>query len=220
MYAAGNLTSGIFAALPAAHIDTLLDRFDRIRACLGQQIVREGDVGDYYYVIESGRASVTRQIGGTQVQVANLRAGDAFGEEALVANTTRNASVAMTTDGILLRVAKNDFIELLREPLLQQVGLQQAQEKVSRGAVWIDVRFPAEYQQDKLPGAINIPVNEIRNVFRGLDRNNEYIVYCQSGRRSSAAAFLLAQHGFKACVLEGGLWTSVPAPWPDATMDL
>jgi rhodanese-related sulfurtransferase len=220
MYAAGNLTSGVFAALPPAHIDTLLDRFDRISAHLGQQIVREGDAGDYYYVIESGRASVTRQVGGTQTKIADLRAGDAFGEEALVANTTRNASVAMTTDGILLRVAKNDFIELLREPLLQQVGLQQAQEKVGRGALWIDVRFPAEYQQDKLRGAINIPVNEIRHVFKGLDRNNEYIVYCQSGRRSSAAAFLLAQHGFKAYVLEGGLWASVPASSPDTTMDL
>jgi rhodanese-related sulfurtransferase len=220
MFAAENLTSGVFSALPPAHIDALLNRFDRIKVTTGQQIIRERDAGDYYYVIESGRAVVTRQVGGTEVQVAELRAGAAFGEEALVANTTRNASVAMKTDGVLLRIAKNDFNELLREPLLHQVCLQQALEKVERGATWIDVRFPAEYQQDKLPGAINIPVNEIRNLFNVLDRNNEYIVYCQSGRRSSAAAFLLSQNGFKAHVLEGGLWTSVPASWLDDSTDL
>jgi rhodanese-related sulfurtransferase len=41
-----------------------------------------------------------------------------------------------------------------------------------------------------------------------LESGREYIVYCQSGRRSSAAAFLFAQRGFKACLLEGGLWAS------------
>jgi rhodanese-related sulfurtransferase len=220
MFAAENLTSGVFAALPPAHIETLLDRFERINVTTGQKIIREGDPGDYYYVIETGRAAVTRHVGGAQVQVADLRAGGAFGEEALVANTTRNASVAMTTDGTLLRIAKDDFIALLREPLLRRVCLQEALEKVERGATWIDVRFPAEYQQDKLPGAINIPVNEIRNLFNVLSRNNEYIVYCQSGRRSSAAAFLLAQNGFKAHVLDGGLWTSVPSSWLDDSADL
>jgi rhodanese-related sulfurtransferase len=211
--------SGVFAGLPPAHFNALLERFDRIKVTLGQQIIRQGDAGDYYYVIESGRAVVTRHVGGTDVQVAELRAGAAFGEEALVANTTRNASVAMKTDGALLRIAKNDFIELLREPLLHRVCLQEAMERVERGATWIDVRFPAEYQQDKLPGAINIPVNEIRNLFSVLDRNNEYIVYCQSGRRSSAAAFLLAQKGYKAYVLDGGLWTSVPSTWLGADAD-
>jgi rhodanese-related sulfurtransferase len=220
IFAVENLTRGAFSALPPAHIDALFDRFDRIKVTMGQQIIREGDPGDYYYVVQSGRAIVTRRVGGTDVHVAELRPGAAFGEEALVANTNRNASVTMKTDGELLRVAKDDFIELLREPLLHQISMHDAEEKIERGAIWIDVRFPAEYQQDKLPGAINIPVNEIRNLFRGLDRNNEYIVYCQSGRRSSAAAFLLAQYGFKAHVLEGGLWTSVPSSWLDADTDL
>ncbi|MES2538583.1 MAG: cyclic nucleotide-binding domain-containing protein [Pseudomonadota bacterium] len=210
--AAENLSNGVFASLPSAHIDALLKRFDLISASAGQQVICEGDEGDYYYIIESGRCRVTRQVGATQVQVAELKAGDAFGEEALVANTTRNASVTMKTDGVLLRIAKADFIELLREPLLQRLSLQESQQKVARGAIWIDVRFPSEYRNDKLTGAINVPVNEIRDLFNALDRNNEYIVYCQSGRRSSAAAFLLAQYGYKAYVLEGGLWTL-----PDAT---
>ena len=53
-----------------------------------------------------------------------------------------------------------------------------------------------------------MPLNEVRNSFPVLDATREYIVYCQSGRRSSAAAFLFAQHGFRASLLEGGLWAA------------
>jgi rhodanese-related sulfurtransferase len=74
--------------------------------------------------------------------------------------------------------------------------------------VWLDVRYPSEHQYDKLPGAINVPLAEVRNAFGSLDRTREYIVYCQSGRRSSAACFLFAQHGFRVSVLEGGLWSA------------
>ena len=42
-------------------------------------------------------------------------------------------------------------------------------------------------------------------VFAVLDRSREYVAYCQSGRRSAAAAFLFAQRGFKVWLLEGGL---------------
>ena len=54
-------------------------------------------------------------------------------------------------------------------------------------------------------GAINVPLAEVRNMFPVLDRSREYVVYCQSGRRSAAAAFLFAQRGFKVWVLDGGL---------------
>jgi rhodanese-related sulfurtransferase len=205
MFAAENLTSGIFATLPPAHIEELLRRFQRIKAPRGEVIIREGEEGDFYYVIESGRCTVSRQVGGASVELAELKAGDAFGEEALVANARRNATVAMKTDGVLLRLAKADFVELLKEPLMHRLSRPEADKKAAAGAVWLDVRFPAEYNVDKLPGAMNIPLNEIRNVFGSLDRHKEYIVYCQSGRRSSAAAFLLSQRGFKAYLLEGGL---------------
>jgi rhodanese-related sulfurtransferase len=205
MFAAENLTRGIFANLPAAHIDELFKRFKRVKMSRDQTVVKEGGEGDCYFVIESGRCQVTRQVGGTSVELAELKAGDAFGEEALVANTRRNASVSMKTDGVLLCLAKADFIELLKEPLVHRISKAEADRRVADGAVWLDVRFQAEYNEDKLPGAINIPLNEIRNLFGSIDSRKEYIVYCMSGRRSSAAAFLLSQRGYKAFLLEGGL---------------
>ena len=200
-----SLTDGALSRLPAASIDELFRRFERIRVKSGQVVVSEGDEGDYYYVIESGRCSVTRKVGGVDMPLAELKAGDAFGEEALVAESTRNATVRMQKAGVLLRLDKGDFIELLREPLLKRVSRATADRLVGEGAVWLDVRYPAEYQSGRLPDAINVPLNEIRNALGVLDIQRDYIVYCQSGRRSSAAAFLLSQRGYRASCLKGGL---------------
>jgi rhodanese-related sulfurtransferase len=170
-----------------------------------QVVVREGEAGRYYYLIENGKAQVTRHVGGVEVSVAELRGGDAFGEEALLSGDARNATVTMKTDGVLLRLRKGDFEELLKEPLLSRIGIEQARRKVADGAVWIDVRYPAEFRHGRIPGAINIPLGEVRGAARLLDKRREYVVYCQTGLRSSAAAFLLAQRGCRAYLLDGGL---------------
>ena len=204
-FSLANLRAGAFAQLPVAHIDELLKRFERVRTARGDVVIKEGDEGDYYYVIESGRFQVERLVGGAKVVLAELKGGDSFGEEALVSEAKRNASVLGLGDGELLRLKREDFNELLREPLLKRTGFEDATERVRRGALWLDVRYPSEYQYDKLPGAINVPLAEVRNMFAVLDRSKEYIAYCQSGRRSAAAAFLFAQRGFKVWLLEGGL---------------
>ena len=200
-----DLTEGALSHLPPASIDELFRRFERVPVNAGEVILREGEDGDYYYILENGRCLVTRKVGSVDMALAELKAGDAFGEEALVAECTRNATVHMKTAGALLRLKKGDFIELLRDPLLKRVSRIEAERRVAAGAQWLDVRYSSEYQNGRLPGAVNVPLNEIRNVIDVLDREREYIVYCQSGRRSSAAAFLLSQRGYRACWLEGGL---------------
>ncbi|MGE5466700.1 MAG: cyclic nucleotide-binding domain-containing protein [Ignavibacteria bacterium] len=205
IFAAQNFVDGVFAALPPANIDTLLGRFKRIAVRRGQVIVRQGDPGDYYYVIDQGRCVVTREVAGANVELAQLKGGDTFGEEALLAETDRNATVTMKTDGVLLRLGKEDFVSLLKEPLLRRLSPKEAAQRVAAGAMWIDTRFPAEYRIDGMPGALNIPLNEMRGAIAMLEAGREYIVYCQSGRRSSAAAFLLSQKGYRASLLDGGL---------------
>ena len=204
-FRAQSLTDGPLSRLPAASIDELFRRFERIEAAPGEVILRQGDDGDFYYIIENGRCLVTRSVGGVDMALAELKAGDAFGEEALVAESRRNASVRMKTAGALLRLAKSDFIELMREPLLKRLPAAEALRRVQAGAVWLDVRYPPEFQKDRLPGAVNVPLGEIRNALGVLDRDREYVVYCQSGRRSSAAAFLLSQRGYRAGCLDNGL---------------
>ena len=209
MFSVSSLKYGAFSHLPPAHIDELLRRFERIDVKKGDVVIREGAEGDFYFVIETGRCKVERMIGGVSMLLADLKSGDAFGEEALVSEVKRNATVTMKSDGALLKLSKKDFVELLREPLLHRVSAEEARAKVGNGAQWIDVRYPSEYQYDRLAGAINIPLSEIRNAFGALDKGKEYVLYCQSERRSAAGAFLLAQRGYRAFVLAGGLWGDV-----------
>ena len=207
MFSAENLNHGPFAHLPPANIGKLLNRVEAIAVWEKDVIVREGEEGDYYFLIESGRAQVTRRVGGADLLLAELKAGDVFGEEALVSDAKRNATVTMKSNGVLLRIKKQDFLELMKEPLLHRISFAEAKEKVKQGAVWLDVRHPPEYRYDKLPGAINVPLNDIRNAIGVLSKATPYIAYCQSGRRSAAAAFILAQSGYDVYVLENGLWS-------------
>jgi len=108
-FSLSNLRSGAFAQLPVAHIDELLKRFERVKTARGDVVIKEGDEGDFYYVIESGRFQVERLVGGAKVVLAELKGGDAFGEEALVSEAKRNASVLALGEGELLRLGRNDF---------------------------------------------------------------------------------------------------------------
>ena len=189
-----------FKNMPAANIKTLLQRMETISVAKDDVIIEQGSPGDYYYVLTEGEALVTRT-----VELAELAAGASFGEEALISGAKRNASVTMSTTGQLMRLAKADFNELLKEPLLDSVIPDEALVRVAKGAIWLDVRHVTEFNYSHLPDAINIPLHELRLRMKELDKKKEYICYCGTGRRSSAASFLLIQNSFKVVVLIGGV---------------
>jgi len=111
----------------------------------------------------------------------------------------------MLTDGVLMRLAKQDFRELMNEPLLQWVDYQQARKIIDKGGKWLDVRLPSEHQNLAIEGSANIPLYFIRLKLSTLDKNTKYVVYCDTGRRSSAASYILLERGFDAYVLKDGL---------------
>lgn len=206
VFSANKLQSGVFSRLPSANIEEMFKRMMPVEVKAEQTIITQGAEGDYYYLIEDGTAIVSRIADPSKpsIVLAELHAGDAFGEEALVSDNKRNATITMKTDGTLLKLNKTDFIELLKAPLINKVDMLKAQQLVSEGAIWLDVRFLSEFSFDHLPGAQNAPLNEIRHYAEQLDKEKTYIVYCQTGRRSSAAAFILIEHGLKVYVLDGG----------------
>ncbi len=189
-----------FKSMPPANIRRLLERMESVEVKAGERIVEQGEAGDYYYVLTDGQAKVTRT-----VELATLEPGIGFGEEALISGGQRNATVTMLTDGVVMRLSKADFDELLREPMLHRLTPEEARVEVAKGARWLDVRHAREYHHSHLPRAINIPLHELRMRLDELDPDTPYVCYCGTGRRSSAAAFLLAQKGFRASVLNGGV---------------
>ncbi|MCB5186344.1 cyclic nucleotide-binding domain-containing protein [Methylobacillus gramineus] len=207
VFSVSKLQNGLFSRLPPAHIEEMFRRMEPMPVRAGQVIIRQGEEGDYYYLIENGMALVSRRPVPSQpdMLIAQLEAGSAFGEEALVSNNRRNATVSMKTDGMLLRLSKQDFIELLQEPLLTKVSVPEAEYMVKDGAVWLDVRLPTEYDYQHLPGAINAPLHELRNLVGKLNKAIPYIAYCHTGRRSSAAAIILLGYGFNVRILNKSL---------------
>jgi CRP-like cAMP-binding protein len=205
VFSAEHLKNGIFHALPPENVEEMFRRMERILIKAGQLIIREGNEGDYYYLIESGAAEVTRDAGEGHVPkcLAELKQGNAFGEEALVSDSKRNATVTMKTDGVLLRLQKKDFIELLKKPLIKQIDVEEARSEIRKGMLMLDVRTPAEFNLKHVAGAINAPLHDIRDVMQKLDKGRNYIVYCKTGRRAAAAAFVLAQYGLQVCIVTG-----------------
>ena len=90
--------------------------------------------------------------------------------------------------------------------MLSWVTNEEADAMVSgESAVWIDVRLESEHKNNGIEGSINIPIFMLRMKAKTLDESKKYILYCDSGRRSSACAFLLSERGLDVYCLKGGL---------------
>lgn len=200
------LQSQAFLQIPPANIQAMFMRMQEVPMRAGEEVIKQGSDGDYYYIIKSGRAKVTRASKtGAELTLATLKDGDAFGEEALLSEAKRNATVSMETDGVLMRLSKDDFNALLKEPMLNWLSLDEAQQRVRQGAKFLDVRLESEHANTGIQGSVNIPLFMLRLKADALDPKVAYVVYCDTGRRSSAAAFLLSERGFQTFVLKGGL---------------
>jgi CRP-like cAMP-binding protein len=201
------LQTKAFHKVPPANIQAIFMRMERVVFEAGESIIRQGDEGDYFYVVVKGKCVVMREtpLNRDGIKLAELTMGDTFGEEALISDAKRNANVNALTNATLMRLRKEDFRQLLNEPMLEWIDRSAADFIVARGGTWLDVRLPSEYENTHFAGAINLPLYFLRLKLKSLDRNMHYVVYCDTGRRSSAAAYILSERGFHASVLKGGM---------------
>jgi CRP-like cAMP-binding protein len=199
------LQSRALHKLPSGNIERMFQRFEEIAVSAGEVIVREGEAADYFYVIKDGAASVTKSLESGNSVVAYLVRGDSFGEDALLANTVRNASVEMIKDGRLMRLSKPAFDEVMKPPAVDWLTPGKASIMARQGAVVLDVRMAEEFERRAIKDAVNVPLYTMRETVSGFDKAKKYIVYCNTGERSAAAAFILAKLGFEVYALQGGI---------------
>lgn len=200
------LSEPAFLKVPPAQANAMFDRFQPLPCKAGDVIIQQGDQADHYYLIRAGRAQVSRaESGGPPIVLAEFDPGDGFGEEALLTGELRNATVTMLSDGLLMRLSRQDFDALLKAPLVQSVDLEGARHLLQAGAQLVDVRLEDEFRAGTLRDSISLPLYLLRLKAQSLDPQRKYILFCQHDQRSSAAAFLLAQRGLDAYVLRGGL---------------
>lgn len=201
------LRSPLFFRLPPANILRIFDQFHSEPHQQGDVIVSQDEPANCCYVIAEGACDVSVREEGddTTMPVAVLNAGDWFGEEGLLADNPRNASVSMRQDGTLMRLDKTDFDALMAEPVVRDVSLFEAESLLNDGASWLDVRTQGEFSARHLRDAVTMPLDILRHKSRLLDANQPYIVCCDTGKRSATAAFLLSGAGKDVYVLRGGL---------------
>jgi NADPH-dependent 2,4-dienoyl-CoA reductase/sulfur reductase-like enzyme/rhodanese-related sulfurtransferase len=101
--------------------------------------------------------------------------------------------------------------ENMMSGLLKTAQWNETQELREKGYQLIDVRTPSEYSRGTIPGAINIPVDEIRNRISEI-KKEPILVNCQVGQRGHTATMLLKELGFDATNLDGGYLTYSHSP--------
>ena len=95
--------------------------------------------------------------------------------------------------------------ENLKNKLVEQFHIEDIESlKKDENNLFIDVRNEDEYQSGHIDGAINIPLDELRNHLNKINKNKTLCINCQSALRSYIACRILSQYGFKCKHLSGG----------------
>ena len=95
-----------FRPLQLTTIEDLAGRLEDVHVTAGAEVVRQGEPGDCFFIVESGRLEAV--IDG--VPVSELGPGDSFGEIALLRDVPRTATVRATADATLVSLAQDDFL--------------------------------------------------------------------------------------------------------------
>jgi CRP-like cAMP-binding protein len=195
-----------FALLDPEKMDALTDKLEEKKYEPGENIIIQGETGDTYYIIKSGKAAVLKKMLTDEPEhVATLEAGNGFGEEALITNSKRNATVKAIDKTIVWTLSKSDFDSVMTSSFLEEVDPEDVLSETSEQSNYLDVRMRMEFDEEHIPDAINIPLDELRNRYSELDPSREYYVYCLVGSRSASATFLMNSQGFKAKNIKGGI---------------
>ena len=205
------LQSRLFELIPPANIQMLFDKFETVNYSANDVVINEGDLGDYFYVVKTGRLSIDRQIDGEKIHLVQIGPGSFFGEDALVREEPRNATITMLSTGILMRLGKEDFTALMVEPATDYASIEEIKSVIAGGEELIrliDVRQEEEYKQDielakhgdLTANAIIIPFSQLRDATANLESGVVYVV-STPGRRGELASFVLNQAGFDTYLL-------------------
>ena len=191
------IRSNLAANLSNIVIHQLMSQLENVEVKARQVIVKAHSPGDYFYVIKQGRAEVqTDSNGPFRGECFTLGAGSYFGDEALVAETTRNATVTMDSDGILGRLNIDAFNHLIKQHLVSP--LTNDIDTLGKNVKILDVRFPIEYRQGHEPGSVNMPISFLRKQLQNMKPSQVYVITPANDRRAELATYLMRQAGFQA----------------------
>jgi len=107
--------SFLFSSLEKKDLDTVIKAMQQANVPKGQELIKQGDDGDYLYVVEKGQMDCYKKTGDENKKVKECKAGDAFGELALLYNCPRAASVVAYEDCVLWQLDRESFNLIVRD---------------------------------------------------------------------------------------------------------
>ncbi|MBI3020617.1 MAG: cyclic nucleotide-binding domain-containing protein [Candidatus Omnitrophica bacterium] len=103
----------VFASCTEEQLHLIADRTRLVEYKKGEDIYREGDAADSFYIVSSGRLRVFSQANGQEKLLAVLHNGDSFGEISLLTGETHSATVQALNDTLVLQLEKKDFDDVI-----------------------------------------------------------------------------------------------------------
>ena len=198
------LKTPLFEFIPPTNIQALFKCFEPHQMLAGDVVVKQGDPGDYFYVIKRGilRCEVEKE--GTYSEVAKLSVGQSFGQDALISDLPRNASVIAETSGELMRICEADFERLLLAPVIEVVqdnDIESLGQAMEAETAIIDVR-PTVEPEGLDSNALHIPFLSLRTHMEALSKEKVYVIRGSGSEKiAELGAYLLNENGFTAYVL-------------------
>ena len=172
------LRSPLLQRLDAGVWQQLVSALQERRFAAGELLIAEGRPAHDFFVLKEGRAAV-RCRGAT---LAELIPGDFFGEDALIMDARRNATVAALEPGAVLRLPKDRFASLLVDNVVRFVRRAGEGECIDLSADW--------------------PLARLREALGELDPKRRYHVVGGALPERALATFILTQKGFDAWPVE------------------
>ena len=200
------LSTPLFEFVPPSNIQALFKRFEPIAVGANQTIITQGDEGDYFYVIKTGRVAIDQTTSEEVKRVAEMGAGSGFGQDALISDAPRNATVTTLESCELMRLSEGDFSELLMTPVIEYVTFEEVEavkSMQSKPPVFVDVRSNLEVQPLAVSDPVKrIPLPMLRDEMKALESDPIYFVIGPKRPKiAELATYLLNEAGFTAYVI-------------------
>jgi len=208
------LKSPIFQRLPARNLQQIIMGLEEVKLEKGEVLFRQGDAGDYYYLLRKGRCTLSRKASerAKEIILTELGANETFGEDALLSGEPRSVTVTAATDMVLSRIDKERFISLIKKPALKYITYPELLDEQAKdpAPIILDIRLATEFNERHLKGSRNIPFFTLRMHIRDVKiASKKIIIICAESNLSKAAAFTLIQNKIDAVVLKDGM-QSIP----------
>lgn len=163
----------VFAACSDRELRTIVDAFEEFHFRVGEKLIVEGDVGDYFYVLKTG--SVRFEMHGELV--GNAGEGKTFGELSLLYSSPRTASVIADTDVTIYRVDQKTFRYIMQS---QTMKTEQAKKKLLQGVKFLN--FLDQSDINKLVQTMVPRVFEKGECIAGSVDESQLLYVIQEGR--------------------------------------